>query len=412
MEIKSVAISNLRIFATGASSSMVVYDLITLAEIQVIDTTLTTISKVSVDGTGETISLISSNSLLTYKYKYNSSAFVFQETVFAGVLGLSDVSISANGARMMVTVFGSHVEVYVGCNVPHCFKCASENVCLTCQHGVDEANNCLAMPLQPETPQMNASGSGSRCVRYERHICMEYCPEECQTCDKRRERLTCSEYYRMSEGGKCELESVWHNVLIIANTFLHSFRFRHVRFLFFAADNFWLYAYHRHDYTWLAQNIFSFVRLVESRKEEILDPKRLPFIEEKILPTFPDYSPYANEKYKEVEGKDSFFFRSTLEYFIMGVPYTVVLFVLLNRLFYCLFEYEVGKHLRMFSFWGFLCFMGLESNIELFTFLGFRNFHTMFSFNFAHKVYLSLMLFFMFFVVLFAVGGFFLMYYL
>ena len=103
MEIKSVAISNLRIFATGASSSMVVYDLITLAEIQVIDTTLTTISKVSVDGTGETISLISSNSLLTYKYNYNSSAFVFQETVFMRLPGVSDVSISANGARMMVT---------------------------------------------------------------------------------------------------------------------------------------------------------------------------------------------------------------------------------------------------------------------------------------------------------------------
>ena len=121
IEIKSVAISNLRIFATGASSSMVVYDLITLAEIQVINTALTTINKVSVDGTGETISLISSHSLLTYKYKHNDSAFVFLETVFAGLPGLRDVSISANGARMMVTVLGSQVEVYVGCNVPHCF---------------------------------------------------------------------------------------------------------------------------------------------------------------------------------------------------------------------------------------------------------------------------------------------------
>ena len=36
----------------------------------------------------------------------------------------------------------------------------------------------------------------------------------------------------------------------------------------------------------------------------------------------------------------------------------------------------------------------------------------MFSFNFTHKVYLSFFLLFMFFVVLFAVGGFFLMYYL
>ena len=95
----------------------------------------------------------------------------------------------------------------------------------------------------------------------------------------------------------------------------------------------------------------------------------------------------------------------------MSVPYIIILFIVVNKLFYCLFNYEISQHIRIFSFWGFLLQMGLESNIEFFTFLGFRNFHTMMSFNFTHKVYLSLMIFFMFFVIIFAFGGYFLLYY-
>ena len=153
--------------------------------------------------------------------------------------------------------------------------------------------------------------------------------------------------------------SVWLNGPIIINTFMNGLRFRNLKFIFFAADNFWLYEYHSPEYSWLAENIFGAIRLIESKKQEIINPEKLPFIKEHILPTFPNYYPYANEKYKRVEGKDSFFFRSTLEYFIMVIPYTIILFMLLNRFFYFLFEYEISKYLRMFSFWGFLLFMGL-----------------------------------------------------
>ena len=143
-----------------------------------------------------------------------------------------------------------------------------------------------------------------------------------------------------------------------------------------------------------------------------MNPEEFPFIQKKVLPSFPSYLPYsANDKYAQIEGKDSFFFRSTVEYFIMVVPFTFLMFVILNKIFFCLFNNELSKYLRIFSFWGFLFFMGMESNIEFFTFLGFRNFHTMFSLNISHKIYLSAVIFFMFFVILFAFAGFYMMHY-
>ena len=178
-----VAIADERIFATGASSSVMVYHLTNFSQIQNITTTLPEVNKLSADEKGETISILSNDSLQIYKYNHNDSSFVFLESVLSGVPDIKDVSLSSNGAMMIVTVLNSHAEVYVGCNVPHCFECASENACLTCQHGVDEANNCLAMPKTIPQTNSNLSSSGSRCYRYEKNTCMEYCPEECQTCD-------------------------------------------------------------------------------------------------------------------------------------------------------------------------------------------------------------------------------------
>ena len=206
MNIQSVTISGGRIFATGANSFVMVYNMTTFAEIQVINTALLTINKISVDQNGETISIMNSDSLHIYKYKHNESAFVLHEMLISGSFGLHDVSISNDGSMMIVTIFESHAQAYAGCNVAYCFMCASSSVCLTCQYGVDEANNCLVMPVEPEPepePETTSSSNPSRCYRYERHICMEYCPEECQTCDENKECLSCSQYYLMNEEGKC-----------------------------------------------------------------------------------------------------------------------------------------------------------------------------------------------------------------
>ena len=111
--------------------------------------------------------------------------------------------------------------------------------------------------------------------------------------------------------GECVVESDAVQIAIWANALLSNLRIRRMKFIFFAVDNFWLYEYHKGNYTWLTDNIFKTIRFVESKKSQLIDPKKISFIDKNIMPTYPNYYPYSNEKYIEVEGKDNFFFRST-----------------------------------------------------------------------------------------------------
>ena len=86
-----------------------------------------------------------------------------------------------------------------------------------------------------------------------------------------------------------------------------------------------------------------------------------------------------------------------MDYFVFFLPFTLITVVVFNRLFYCLFHYEISKFLRIYSFWWVLMEILIQRNIEFFTFLGFRNFKTMFHFDMGCKllVILSLIVFFL-----------------
>ena len=86
-----------------------------------------------------------------------------------------------------------------------------------------------------------------------------------------------------------------------------------------------------------------------------------------------------------------------MDYFVFFLPFTLITVVLFNRLFRCLFHYEISKFLRFYSFWWVLMEILIQRNIEFFTFLGFRNFKTMFHFDIGSKllVTLNLIMFFL-----------------
>ena len=90
---------------------------------------------------------------------------------------------------------------------------------------------------------------------------------------------------------------------------------------------------------------------------------------------------------------------STLDYFILYVPFTLVVVFLLNRLFYLLFNYEISKFLRSFAFWLILLELLIQNNIEFFTFVGFRALSTTLSEDFNEKVFNTLMIIFLFIVI-------------
>ena len=116
------------------------------------------------------------------------------------------------------------------------------------------------------------------------------------------------------------------------------------------------------------------------------------------------YNPQSNRRYMEEERKNNLFVASTMDFFAFHVPIMLLLVFLLNRLFRCLFRYEVSSLLRAYSFWWIIFELLIQGNIQFFTFLAFRNCLTPFHFNVPTTLLQLLMILMLFFVVLGAFG--------
>ena len=122
------------------------------------------------------------------------------------------------------------------------------------------------------------------------------------------------------------------------------------------------------------------------------------------------YNPQSNKKYMEEERKNNLFVASTMDFFSFHVPLVLVFVFLLNRLFYCLFNFKVSSLLRPYCFWWIIFELLIQNNVEFFTFLAFRNCLTPYSFN-TSTTLLQVLMIVMFFLVLLAAFGCYLWYY-
>ena len=122
---------------------------------------------------------------------------------------------------------------------------------------------------------------------------------------------------------------------------------------------------------------------------------------ENSIPQTSQYNVYSNPTYLKKERKSNLFIASALDYFAFGLPATVGLFLLFNRLFRCLFNYELSILFRPYSFWWTLFEILAQGNVQFFTFLAFRNFLTPFSLDLPSKL-LQVLTVLIFFIVLMA----------
>ena len=123
-----------------------------------------------------------------------------------------------------------------------------------------------------------------------------------------------------------------------------------------------------------------------------------------------NYYPLSNPTYLDEERKSNLFLESTIDYFVFFVPFTIIIVLIFNRLFYFLFDYEISKYLRIYSFWWIFLDVMIQTNIEFFVFLGFRNFATFFQFSVESKL-LMILNTIMFFLTLIAAFTSFIIYY-
>ena len=117
------------------------------------------------------------------------------------------------------------------------------------------------------------------------------------------------------------------------------------------------------------------------------------------------YNRFSNPTYLDKERKNNLFIKSTMDYFSFFVPAACIVLLVFNRIFYCLFDFEISKYLRPYAFKWILFEMLIQNNVEYFTFLGFRSLDTSFSFNFPTKNFLIIGILMLFLTVLGAVSS-------
>ena len=114
----------------------------------------------------------------------------------------------------------------------------------------------------------------------------------------------------------------------------------------------------------------------------------------------PEYNPRSNEKYMRVSRNNNFLISSLLDFLVLFIPAILIIEYLFHKIFYCLFDYEISKFLRPYSFKLILVDLIIQGNVEYFTFLGFRSFNVLFTFNTNTTIMQVFSIFFMLVVLL------------
>lgn len=201
------------------------------------------------------------------------------------------------------------------------------------------------------------------------------------------------------------VESVWLKVAQYSRPYLSICRRNWVAPLYLLLEDLWLYSYHEHTYRGPVGKVLEVVRLVEDKKwaieplSAVLEAKRV------IQGALPSYDRHTNAKFLRVERHDQHFFKTCVEYYVFYVPCMLLIILLLNRLFFLLFDYRISLGLRLYSFWATLWVVALEGNVEAFVFAIVRTLLIGFSSEWAGKVLLAGAVVFGFSIFVYAVGA-------
>ena len=162
-------------------------------------------------------------------------------------------------------------------------------------------------------------------------------------------------------------------------------RTRKNKFWILLADDFELYDYHKTDYQGRMLKILETLQELEDQKQSILDIENMDFFL-KVRMALPSYEEQANYKYLNLQRIDDGIIQNFIGYLMFEVPLIILLYFVLRKIFFCLFERPISLLFRVFSFGGFVWTMILEDNLQLFSYLSFRNFTFLNYTSFSQKM--------------------------
>ena len=143
--------------------------------------------------------------------------------------------------------------------------------------------------------------------------------------------------------------------------------------LLFAIDSLWLYNFHQQEFDGTTRTVLETISFFEEKKWQIVRLEEIKEDLETSVERLADYNPNSNPTYLKKERKSNLFIASTMDYFVLFVPATLLFVFLCNRCFHLLFNCRISIFLRAYSFWWVLLELLLQNNVEFFSFLCFRN---------------------------------------
>ena len=155
----------------------------------------------------------------------------------------------------------------------------------------------------------------------------------------------------MEEEGKCVIENQVLSIFMDTKPLTNLLKKKGMKTIFVALDDLWLYQYHEQEYDGVMKDIFELISLTQERQWEIIGLGEYIFQIEDSLQDIPKYNAFSNEKYLQKARKNNFLMSSLIDYLVLSVPFTLALVFVFNKIFYLLFNYEISKFLRAYSFW-------------------------------------------------------------
>lgn len=165
---------------------------------------------------------------------------------------------------------------------------------------------------------------------------------------------------------------------------LNIFRVRHLQRLYFLVDDLKFHSYHRVHYDGELRLLLDMILVFQQNMWVAVNVGALVDWLNGQLP-ISSYLEFTNRKFAEVEKTDSFFLQKTKDFFLLNVPFCLLSFLILNRLFRLLHKMKVSVLLRAYAFWLNIPLMLLVQNVYTLSFYACHHFMHVFSFDAATR---------------------------
>ena len=77
----------------------------------------------------------------------------------------------------------------------------------------------------------------------------------------------------------------------------------------------------------------------------------------------PKFNPHSNVRFMEEARNNNVLLDNLLDFLVLSVPLTLLMWFLYYRIFYCLFNHEISKFLRPYSFCLVLLDLLVQGNL-------------------------------------------------